>query len=155
MPRVELAAVDHDLLRTDIERAEAPSDRGIQLRTQKGDEVARRILGDRRERVARDDLRQLVARAHEDVHLKAEPRLELPFEVSLELRPRRATLEDHVAALQERAHVLVAALGQEPAQRGHLHAPRLAEVDPAQEDDARRHVVGSTSDGTIARSKSG
>ena len=132
VPRVDLAPVDHELLGRDVLGGELAHHLRRRLRAEERDEVARRVLRDLAERVARDDGGELLPASDEHLDLEPESVGELSLECLLQARAGERAREDHVAALEVRAHVLVAVAGEQLAQVGHADAPAAAEVDPAQ-----------------------
>ena len=141
MPCVDLAAADRHLLGRDVRLGELL---GHRLRRPAGEKAHLQplgVVGDVAERVALDHVGQLVARPHDHADLDPEVLGDPPLELLRDLPGRLARGVHDVAALQQRAHVLVAEPGQQLPELGHLDPIAAAEVDAAQQGDTARHAV--------------
>ena len=130
MPGVDLPAAHHDLLGRDVGGSQLTDALRRRLRAEERDEVARGVGRNGAKRVAGDHTGELGARPDDHLDLESEPGLELSLELSGEALGRKAAREDDVAALEVRAHVLVAMAGEQLAQVCHADAPATGQVDP-------------------------
>jgi hypothetical protein len=139
VPGEDLTAAHGNALGRDGSTLELLDAGGFRRGGQEAHLVAGGIVGFAAEGVAGDDVRELVAGTHEDGDVQAEGIAQRAREVALERRGPGAARQDDVAALEQRAHILVAGLLERGAQLLHGHAPLGSEVDPAQERDVPGH----------------
>jgi hypothetical protein len=131
----QLRAVNRELLRRELAGVERLHN-GRRWFLDHEPDVQLRGVG-ARERVRLHDLRELCGGAQHNAWLDAE----LLGDRSLEglRRHRLLRREDHVAALDERAHVGVAERLDERTQVGHRHLVLAADVDAAEQSHIARH----------------
>src|SRR5678816_3085153 len=104
-----------------------------------------------RHRAALEDTVQLRQRADQDFDLQAELTLELLLDSTRELaRVLDAAAKQHVAALQQRTHVLETESGIRRAQRLHLDLAGAADVDGTEHRYEDRHCVSCVTHSRVA-----
>jgi len=96
------------------------------------------VLGDRAQRIPGDDLRELGARADDDVDPEPEAVLELPLALARDAFGALPAREDDVPALQVGPDVSEPRLLEQLAQRRHRDPVPRTDVDAPEEHDAAR-----------------
>src|SRR5205085_7269653 len=132
------------------EGAQLLHDVRVRLFAQKAHLVPLRVEGNLGERVARDDLRELVARPHHDVDLQPERLGDEPFALCAEASAWSVAGQHHVPALHVGRHVREACVAQHLAQPGHRNPVPGTDVDAAKQDDLT-HAVGDRTSVTAGR----